>query len=121
MVKILGDSLLPSITTLFNESLSTGSLPDDWRTATVTPLPKKGKRCGVENYRPVSLTSVLCKVLETIIRDRISKFLERENLLNLAQHGFSHGRSCLTNLLTMMENSLRDWIELKKLKQCFYI
>jgi hypothetical protein len=104
MIKLLNDSLVPSITSLFNKSLSTGRIPGDWKLATITPLPKKGNKQEPANYRPVSLTSVLCKVLETIVRNRILTFLEREKLLNLTQHGFSSGRSCLTNLLTFMEN-----------------
>jgi hypothetical protein len=107
MLKLLSESLAPSVTSLFNKSLLTSQIPDDWRIATVTPLPKKGSKQEAANYRPVSLTSVLCKVLETIVRNRIVNFLDRENLLNLSQHGFSSGRSCLTNLLSFMEGLSR--------------
>ena len=56
------------------------------------------------NYRPVSLTSVVCKVLESIIRDHIVKHLSKYNMILKSQHGFLKGRSCLTNLLTFLED-----------------
>jgi len=71
----------------------------------VTPIFKKGSRAEVCNYRPVALTSVVCKVLETIIRNNIVKHMETNNLLSQHQHGFTRGRSCLTNLLETIE----DW------------
>ena len=69
----------------------------------VTPLFKKGSRAKPENYRPVSLTSILGKMLESIVKDQIVKHLESNNLIHSSQHGFTKGRSCLTNLLEFME------------------
>ena len=60
-------------------------------------------RTEPSNYRPVSLTSQVCKVLESIVRDRIIEHLTANNLLSKAQHGFRQGRSCLTNLLETLE------------------
>ena len=88
---------------IFQQSLDSGEVPDDWRTANVTPIHKKGDRTDPSNYRPVSLTSQVCKVLESIIRDKIVEHLESNNLLNEAQHGFRKGRSCLTNILETLE------------------
>jgi hypothetical protein len=84
---------------IFNTSLNLGCLPDDWRCANVTPLFKKGSKSETKNYRPVSLTSIPCKILESIIKDNIDKHLQKFCLINDSQHGFTSGRSCLTNLL----------------------
>ena len=69
----------------------------------VKPLFKKGSKKKVGNYRPVSLTSICCKLLEKIIRDDIVKYLEENGFLVDNQHGFRGGRSCLTQLLEIME------------------
>jgi predicted transcriptional regulator len=80
-----------------------GCIPDDWRTANIVPIFKAGSRSKAENYRPVSLTSQICKVFESLIRDVIVDHLEANNLLNITQHGFRKGRSCLTNILSFLE------------------
>ena len=85
---------------LFNESLSTGLVPDEWKVANVVPIFKKGDKSLASNYRPISLTSVVGKLLESIIAENIRKHLETNKLILDTQHGFTQGRSCLTNLLT---------------------
>jgi len=65
--------------------------------AIVTPLFKKGSKAKPENYRPVSSTCILEKLLESIIKDYISVHLDSFKLISRSQHGFSKGRSCLTN------------------------
>ena len=88
---------------IFNKSMSTGECPTDWRSANVTPIHKKGDRTVPSNYRPVSLTSQVCKVLESIVKKHILEHLTRNNILSDMQHGFREGRSCLTNLLDTLE------------------
>ena len=88
---------------VMKKTLEDGSMPEDWRTANVTPIFKKGAKNNPGNYRPVSLTSVCCKMLESIIKDDIVNHLERKNLINLSQHGFMRGRSCTSNLLSFLE------------------
>ena len=85
---------------LFRRSLDEGVVPGDWRSANVSPVYKSGSRIKAMNYRPVSLTSVICKVFESLMRDTIVSFLENKELLLDSQHGFRKGRSCLTNLAT---------------------
>jgi len=89
---------------IYNESIATGEVPEDWKLANITPLFKKGKKNDPANYRPVSLTSVVCKVLEGLIRVKLVEHLERSNMFSNSQHGFMAGRSCLTNLLETFEN-----------------
>ena len=89
---------------LFNKSLEQGVLPEDWKTAEVTAIFKKGSRNEPGNYRPVSLTCVVCKVLETIIRDSIVNYFQDNELYTNCQHGFRKKRSCMTQLLLTMED-----------------
>ena len=84
---------------VFNMSLQEGIVPLEWKEANIVPLFKKGSRNKSVNYRPVSLTSVICKLLETIIRDHMMDFLVKHKLINPSQHGFLKARSCLPNLL----------------------
>ena len=69
----------------------------------MVPIFKKGSKGKVENYRPVSLTSLVCKVLESIIKDHMVCFLDEYSLIRETQHGFRKGRSCLTNLLEFLD------------------
>ena len=84
---------------VFNLSLKEGVIPSEWKEANIIPLFKKGSRNKLENYRPASLTSVICKLSERLIKDHIVDFLVRHKLLNPSQHGFLKARSCLTNML----------------------
>ena len=105
MLKETASSVCFPLSMIFEESLQTGETPDDWRKANVTPIFKKGDRNDPANYRPVSLTSQVCKVLETVVRDNILNHLKENDLMSDKQHGFREGRSCLSNLLTTLE----DW------------
>ena len=84
----------------FNESIESGSVPEDWKVANVVPIFKKGSKTEATNYRPISLTSLVGKLLESIIRDKITEHLDKHSLIRDTQHGFRSGRSCLTNLLS---------------------
>jgi len=99
--------LAGALADIFKMSVLTGEVPDDWRVAHVVPLFKKGSKRNPGNYRPVSLTSVVGKLLEGVIRDRIYKYLDRQGLIRESQHGFVRGRSCLTNLLEFFEEVTR--------------
>ena len=84
---------------LFNRSLREGTVPSNWKCANVTPIFKKGNKSEAGNYRPISLTSVVIKIFERILRDKITAFLDKYKLILDTQHGFRNNRSCLTNLL----------------------
>ena len=90
---------------LFRSSMDTSVLPKIWKQASVVPVYKKGGRQKPGNYRPISLTSIACRVLEALIRDQIMDHLTRHNLLTPAQHGFRPQRSCDSQLL----ETLNDW------------
>ena len=95
---------------VFNLSLNEGVVPFEWKEANIIPLFKKGSRNKVENYRPVSLTSVICKLLEKLIKDHMADFLVKHKLINPSQHGFLKARSCLTNMLCFFED-VTKWID----------
>ena len=88
---------------LFRKSLDESCVPDDWKCTDVSPVYKKGNKNKVENYTPISLTSQVCKLFESIIRDAVVKYLETNLLIQDSQHGFRKGRSCLTNLLSFLD------------------
>jgi len=103
LLRELREEVIPALTMIYRQSLRTGQVPEDWRNANVTPIFKKGKKTDPGNYRPVSLTSVCCRILEAIIRDDLMEHLLRNNLLTNSQHGFMPNRSCCTNLLEFFE------------------
>jgi len=76
---------------IFKRSLQTGIIPVDWKLAEVTAVHKKGPESYSSNYRPISLTSVCCKLLESLIRDHNMKHLLDNNLLSNKQYGFIKG------------------------------
>ena len=89
---------------IFTESMQSGCLPEDWKIANVTPIFKKGSRQQPGNYRPISLTAVPCKIMESIIRDELMTHLSESGLLHEAQHGFRPKRSCVTQLLSTLDD-----------------
>ena len=104
------DGIPPTLAKVFNLSLEEGIIPSEWKEANIMPLFKKGSRNKPENYRPVSLTSVECKLLETLIRDHMVEFLVKHKLINTSQHGFLKARSCLTNILCFLEE-IAKWVD----------
>ena len=73
---------------VFKTSFDTGIVPQDWRLANVTPLFKKGSKCYCGNYRPVSLTSCISKLMEKLSKDKIFEYVVEYGLINDSQHGF---------------------------------
>ena len=104
VLKRLKTEIAPVICLLFEKTLQTGQLPSDWKKAQVCPLFKKGDKTEPSNYRPISLTCILCKVMEHIIASNLSKHLNKHNILYELQHGFSEKRSCETQLIQLVED-----------------
>ena len=104
LLKTLADELTPVISLFFQASLNQGIIPDDWKTANVVPVFKKGERNKAENYRPISLTSVTCKLLEHVICSSIMDHLDEHDILTNAQHGFRKQRSCTTQLILTIQD-----------------
>lgn len=98
ILKECASSAAPILQKIYQKSISSGSLPQDWLNASVSPIFKKGDRSLPSNYRPVSLTCIACKQLEHIIHSNIMDHMDKYNLLCDRQHGFRSGRSCETQL-----------------------
>jgi len=105
MLKNIASSIAPSITDIFNYSLQCGQLPMQWKTAMIVPIPKSTNKSAPGNYRPVSLTCILCKLLEKHVCQIMEEHLEETNQLCDNQWGFRSGRSTTTALIS----ATHDW------------
>ena len=102
VLKNCASTLAAPLALLFNLSFVTGSIPADWKLASVVPVHKKGDKAMVENYRPISITSLVMKVFERCIRKEL--FLACEEKLDPRQHGFVNGKSCTTQMVPFTNN-----------------
>jgi len=98
-LKETASEIAPILQSLFQQSLDTHEVPNDWKQANIVPIFKKGDRTKPSNYRPVSLTAVASKMLEHIVVSAIMDHLDTNNILHENQHGFRTRRSCETQLL----------------------
>ena len=104
MLKHLPRNAKRILLNFFNTSWLAGEVPKEWRKANVIPLPKPGKeRTKAESYRPVSLTSTLCKTLETMVNIRLQFYLESNRLIDENQSGFRKGRSTTDHLVRLQQ------------------
>lgn len=108
VLKELNSEICDPLAELFNKTITQGRLPSQWKYAIVVPLFKKGNKKKAENYRPVSLTSVVCKVLESLIRTFMMEHMETNSLFVKHQHGFRPGHSCVTQLLEVTD----EWFDI---------
>ena len=113
VLKELASEISPILSIIYNVSIKAGEIPDDWRSAVITPAFKKGQKYILANYRPISLACICCKVIEHIVTSHIMRHAERNNILYPLQHGFRSKRSCETQLLECLDkrsyNELREW------------
>ena len=109
VLKTCADQIAPALRCIYQKSLDTGTLPADWLEANISCVFKKGDRHQPENYRPISLTSVPCKILEHIICHHIHLHLESNNILTHLNHGFRSGYSCKSQLLTTTHDLLNSF------------
>ena len=108
MLKHLPETALDTLLHIFNGIWTTGVFPESWRLATIIPIPKPGKdHAEPTNYRPIALTSCLCKTLERMINKRLVWYLESNSLITKLQSGFRAERSTNDNLVRL-ETFIRD-------------
>ena len=102
MLKHLPENSLETLLNIFNYIWTTGQFPEDWTLATIIPIPKPGKDpAEPNNYRPIVLTSCLCKTLERMINKRLTWFLESNTHISWLQSGFRSDRSTTDNLVRL--------------------
>ena len=108
MLKQIRYSIYEPLCLLFNQIIKSNKLPNSWKKANISAVYKKsGPRSEAKNYRPISLTSVICKIFESIIRDHLMNYLNKNNLLSKDQFGFRKNMSCVLQLIKVMD----DWSE----------
>ena len=112
-VKETSSEITPALVLIFQASLCQQSILDDWRKANVTPIYKPGKKDWgkAENYRPISFTSISCKILKHITHSNVMNYLCTNNIVSDVQHGFRKSRFCETQLITLVNDiakSLND-------------
>ena len=107
LLKELADDIAPVVTSIIRQTLNQGRLPDVWRDAWVTPVFKKGGRSDPANYRPVSLTCIVCKLAEHILCSHIRGHLDDKGILTPANHGFRKDHSCESQLLLTTHELLK--------------
>ena len=93
---------------LYKECIDKGQLPDQWKVARITPLHKKGDPSNPLNYRPISITSICCKILEKLVNNVLLDHFENNNLFHPSQHGFRRSKSCETQLVKLITNLSRN-------------
>ena len=107
MLKIAAHVLAPSLTYIFNVSLSTGIFVDDWKDARVNPIYKEGSRRNIGNYRPISILPIISKVFEKEVFRQLYEYFNENSLLSKFQSGFRPGYSTLSALIQMCDS----WFE----------
>ena len=110
VLKELAQEIAAPLHYIFVKSLQTGNLPDTWKQATVIPLFKKGSKSDPSNYRPISLTCITCKILESLLHDNILQYLLERSLISPAQFGFLKKRSAESQLL-VATNAWRKYMD----------
>ena len=108
LLKMVAEELTPAFTLLNRISYSTGTLPEDWKQANITPVFKKGEKYNAANYLPISLTCIACKLMEHTITSHIMSHLEKNEIQCPEQHGFRRVRSCETQLLGYVDEATRE-------------
>jgi Reverse transcriptase (RNA-dependent DNA polymerase)/Endonuclease-reverse transcriptase len=103
LLKECSEEISPMLAMIYRKSMNSCKVPSDWKTANVVPIFKKGSKSDAGNYRPISLTCICCRMMESIIKEDIVNHLDRNRIISKSQHGFQKNRSCTTNLLEFLE------------------
>ena len=114
VLKKLSKVVAPALCAIFTVSYQTGEIPEDWRLANVVPVYKKGDKTDPENYRPISLTCIACKMMEHIIASNIMSHASDNNILHPLQHGFRAKKSCELQLIGFVSDLINNMEENKQ-------
>ena len=104
ILKLGGEAMTPFLARLLEITMNNGTLSGDWKKATVIPIHKGDDRSLVTNYRPVSLTSVVCKQMEHVIASCLRQMWDKNDWLYEGQRGFRPGYSCESQVITVFQD-----------------
>ena len=107
ILKLASIKIVPILCIIFQQSYNTGQAPLDWQQAIVTAVFKKGDKTNPANFRPVSLTCIICKTMEHVIYSQIMNHLDSHHIIVEFQHGFRANHTCETQLLNTVEDLTR--------------
>ena len=108
LLKKLSNSICIPLAIIFQNSVDNKSIPSQWKLADIVPIFKgKGSKYDVNNYRPISLTSTVCKLMESVIHNNISDHCNLNNILTPEQHGFRNNHSTTSILLDLLNDILK--------------
>ena len=119
ILKLSSSIIAPVLQVIFTQSLNDQMLPNDWLSANIVPVHKKGKKNLASNYRPISLTSTCCKVMEHIIFHFIMDHLSSNDIISKHQHGFRPSHSCQSQLLLLTDDILKAMDNKKQIDLIF--
>jgi len=104
ILKLGAEAMIPYLARLLDIIMNNGTLPADWKRAIVVPVHKEGDRSLATNFRPVSLTSAVCKPLEHVIASYLRQVWDKNDWLYEGQHGFRPGYLCKSQLITICQD-----------------
>jgi hypothetical protein len=105
ILKLGGEAMIPYLARLLDVTVNNAAIPSDWKKATIVPIYKGGDRSLFSNYRPLSLTSVVCTQMEHVIASYLRKIWDKKDSLFDGQHGFRLGYSCESQVITVCQDT----------------
>ena len=120
ILKEQAEIITPILTEIYQQSLDSSEVPTDWKQAKIAAVYKKGSKSVASNYRPVSLTCLLCKVLGHVIFSNNMQHSDRHNFLMHFQHAFRKALSCETQLITTIDD-LANSLDKKQQVDCLLL
>ena len=120
LLHIAAPHICDSLTLIYNKSLSSGEIPDDWKIARTTPVYKgKGSKKDKNNYRPISVVSHVAKIIEKEIQSQLLNYLNENDMINVDQSAFLPNHSTLTSLHRILDDFYEAINESEKVAACF--
>ena len=107
MIKMCDISIVKPLIAIFKNCIHNGVFPSSWKKANITPIHKKGDKCKVSNYRPISVLPICAKLFEKLIYINLYEYISSKNILNINQSGFREGDSCTNQLSVIVHEILK--------------